>query len=605
MKDILNWVSCALLTLLGTGIVHVNGQNSTSPDWPIHDNGLSDIVQWDHYSFLINGKRVFLFSGEFHYWRLPVPELWEDILQKIKSAGFNAFAIYGHWGFHAPTANSLNFEDGAHDFTPLFELAHKLGLYVFVRPGPYVNAESNAGGFPLWLTTGEYGSLRNNDSRYTEAWTPFMKRFDELTAPYQITKGGNALAYQVENEYGEQWTDPTSKTPNPVGIEYMELLEESARSDGIDIPLFHNNPNMNTKSWSQDYGAGVGGNVDAYGIDSYPACWSCNLSECTDTNGPYVPFKVMSYYEHFQEVSPTQPSFMPEFQGGSYNPPGGPQGGCLENSNEDFANLYYRHNIAERITAMSLYMFFGGTNWGWLAAPVVMTSYDYSAPVSEDRSIGPKYYETKNLALFTRVAEDLTMTDRLGNSTTYSTNPAVLATELRNPETNGAFYVTIHANSSSGSRESFKLHVSTSIGNLTIPQKADGIVLNGHQSKIIVTDFSFGSQKVAYSTADVLTYAIFNGHPTLVLWVPTGESGEFFVKGAKNGTIARSSTGSSANFYPGKHGLLVTFTQQEGLTVLEIDGHTRVIVLDRTYAYPFWAPALTLDPLVGPEDTGE
>ncbi|KAJ9496379.1 hypothetical protein H2202_008042 [Exophiala xenobiotica] len=572
--------------------------------WPVHNDGLSDYVQWDHYSYIIDGQRTFLFGGEMHYWRIPVPEMWGDILEKIKAAGCNAFTFYGHWGYHAPNPTTLDFENGAHNFTNLFELAHNLGLYVFVRPGPYINAEANAGGFPLWLTTGDYGTLRNNDTRYTAAWTPYQTEFAHIVSQYQVTSGGNALTYQIENEYGYQWTNATSKTPNETGIAYMELLEANARQNGITIPLTHNNPNMNSLSWSKDYDtADVGGDVDIYGLDSYPACWSCNLAECTSTNGPYVAFEVQEYYDHFQLAAPTQPEFMPEFQGGSYNPWGGPQGGCRNNTDEYFANLYYRHNIAERVTAVSLYMFYGGTNWGWFAAPVTATSYDYSAPISEDRSISSKYYETKNLALFTRVAQDLTLTNRIGNSTSYSTDPAISTTELRNPETYAAFYVTIHANSSSSSVDSFKLSVSTSAGNFTVPQKGSPIVLNGHQSKIVVTDFHFGSETLIYSTAEVLTYAVFDDAPTLALWVPTGEGGEFYLKGTTSGSISKCDGCSNVGFYQESDGLIVTFQQQAGSTVLSFNTGTRVVILDRTFAYPFWAPALTTSPLVSPNDT--
>ena len=315
-------------------------------------------------------------------------------MEKIKAAGCNAFTIYGHWGFHAPNATVVDFENGAHDIAPLFELAHDIGLYMFVRPGPYVNAESNGGGFPPWVTTGQYGTLRNNDSRYTAAWEPYQSEYARVVSKYQITDGGNALAYQIENEYGEQWLNVSAKTPNDTAIAYMELLEDNARDNGITIPLYHNNPNLNTKSWSQDYGAGVGGNVDVYGIDSYPSCWSCNLAECTGTNGAYVPFQVVDYYDNFQQVSPTQPEFMPEFQGGAYNPWGGPQGGCLNNSDWDFANLFYRHNIAERVTAMSLYMFYGGTNWGYLAFPMVGTSYDCKLHVLNSASNANQFQTT-------------------------------------------------------------------------------------------------------------------------------------------------------------------------------------------------------------------
>ncbi|KAF2092648.1 hypothetical protein NA57DRAFT_49846 [Rhizodiscina lignyota] len=563
--------------------------------WPLHDDGLNKVVQWDHYSFKIRGKRAFMFAGEMHYWRLPVPELWEDILQKMKAAGLNAFTFYAHWGWHAPTPHSLDFTNGAHNFTRLYELAHKIGLYVFIRPGPYINAEANAGGFPLWITNGKYGSLRNNDSRYTAAWEPYQTKFTQLTEPYQITRGGNGLAFQIENEYGEQWANITTKTPNETAVAYVELLEKNARANGIDIPLYANNPNLNTKSWSKDF-SNAGGNVDMYGVDNYPSCWSCNLAECTGTNGQYVPYQVVQYYDHFQSVAPTQPEFMPEFQGGSYNPWGGPQGGCLNNSNEDFANLFYRNNIAERVTAMSLYMFYGGTNWGWIAAPVTATSYDYSAPISENRTIGSKYYETKNLALFTRVAEDLTMTNRAGNGTMYTNNPRVTTTELRNPTTNAGFYVVRHTNSSLATAEAFKLSVNTSLGNFSIPRRLGSLALNGHQSKIIVTDFRFGSHVLTYSTAEVLTYAIFKEQTTLVLWVPDGESGEFFIKHARRGMVSKCQKASTINVAAESTGLLVTFENQEGMSVISADS-VRVVILDRSSAYPFFAPSISTDPL--------
>jgi len=296
------------------------------------------------------------------------------------------------------------------------------------------------------------------------------------------------------------------------------------------------------------------------------------------------------------EVSPTQPSFFPEFQGGSYNPWGGPEGGCPADIGADFANLFYRNLISQRVTALSLYMMFGGTNWGAIAAPVTATSYDYSSPISENRKIDSKYYETKNLALFTRVAEDLTVTNRLGNSSSYTTNPAVEASELRNPLTNGAFYVTIHSKSSSKTTESFKLRVSTSIGNLTIPQHTGAIVLNGHQSKILVTDFAMGRYTLTYSTAEVLTYALIDGKPIVVLSTGVGESVEFHIKGANKGTLVSKGSSSNATFFSENHGVTTSIQQVSGMSVFQFNNGVKVIVADKPAAYLFWAPNLSNDP---------
>ncbi len=172
----------------------------------------------------------------------------------------------------------MDFESGAHNYTSLFTIAKDIGLYIIFRPGPYINAETTAGGFPGWLTTGAYGTLRNNDSRYTAAWKPYWLKMAEIIAPHQVGNGGNVLVYQIENEYGDQWTNVAAKTPDNDAIAYMEDLEETARSAGLTIPFTHNNPNMNTKSWSTDYGAGVGGDVNIYGLDSYPDCCKYQIS---------------------------------------------------------------------------------------------------------------------------------------------------------------------------------------------------------------------------------------------------------------------------------------------------------------------------------------
>lgn len=314
-------------------------------------------------------------------------------------------------------------------------------------------------------------------------------------------------------------------------------------------------------------------------------------------------FQVVDYYDYFQDYQPTLPSFMPEFQGGSYNPWGGPEGGCAEDLNQDFANLFYRWNIGQRVTAMSLYMIFGGTNWGAIAAPVTASSYDYSSPISEDRSIGAKYYETKLLALFTRAAKDLTKADLIGNGTQYTDNTGVRAYELRNPDTNAGFYATFHSNTSTSTNEAFHLKIDTSVGKLTVPAHGGVIRLNGHQSKIAVTDFTFGSKTLLYSTAEVLTYAVFDGVPTLALWVPAGESGEFNIKRATKGSIESCEGCSGVRFIKEHGGLTATFTQSYGMSVLEIDS-VRVILLDRTYAYKFWVPALTTNPSVPDTESG-
>ena len=263
------------------------------------------------------------------------------------------------------------------------------------------------------MTTGAYGSLRNNDTRYHDAWYPYFAEISRITSKHTITKGGPVILVQIENEIGSQWIDPIAKTPFWPSNKYMEQLAAAARENGMDIPTITNAPNPNGRSWSKDYST-MASNQDIYGLDSYPQCWSCDESECTRWS-PLNPFKVQNYRDHFSIVSPTQPSFLPEFQGGAYNPWGGVPGGCRNSSGPDFVNLFYRDNLAQRVTMHSVYMTYGGTNWGGLAWDGVATSYDYSAPIQEDRIVAAKFHETRLLGLQVRVSHDLTKTQMLGN----------------------------------------------------------------------------------------------------------------------------------------------------------------------------------------------
>ncbi|KAK6224828.1 glycosyl hydrolase family 35 [Colletotrichum tabaci] len=578
------------------------GASAQEVDWPIHDNGLNQVVQWDHHSYIVNGERLFVFSGEFHYWRIPVPELWRDLLEKVKAAGFNAFSIYNHWGYHNPKPSVLDFDTGAHNFTSIMTVAKELGIYLIIRPGPYVNAETNAGGFPLWLTTGEYGSLRNDDPRYTEAWTPYWSEISKIITPHLVTNGGNVLMFQIENELNGQWKNIPNRVLNPPIANYMQLLQDSARENGIDVPLAHNAPNMRGFSWSKDF-SNATGNVDVVGVDSYPSCWSCNLSECTGTNGQYTPYLTQDYYTYFTIQSPSQPNFLPEFQGGSYNPWGGPEGGCPGDIGADFANIFYRDLIYQRVTAISLYMMFGGTNWGWLACPVVASSYDYSSPVSENRIIGSKFYETKLLTLFTRVAKDLTKTERVGNGTGYTTNAAISTSELRNVDNDAAFYVVRHAYTPSNTNEAFKLSVKTSQGSFTIPQHGSSIAINGHQAKVLVTDFAFGEKTLLYSTAEVLSYIVADGREVIALWLPEGEAGEFTVTGVTSAEVVGEANVADFAAYPGEANVTVAYTQKKGITLVDLGDGSRAVLLDRTAAYLFWVPTLDNNPFAPANNT--
>ena len=107
-------------------------------------------VGYDKYSLLVDGRRLVLWSGEMHPFRLPSPSLWRDVLQKMRAHGYNAVSVYVAWNYHSPGPGRYDFT-GVRDLDLFLRTAAETGLYVILRPGPYINAEVDGGGFPGWL----------------------------------------------------------------------------------------------------------------------------------------------------------------------------------------------------------------------------------------------------------------------------------------------------------------------------------------------------------------------------------------------------------------------------------------------------------------------
>ena len=360
-------------------------------------------VTYDHYSFIIDGRRTYLWSGEFHYFRLPSPGLWRDIFQKMKAAGFNAVSLYFDWGYHSPRPGVYDFT-GVRNVDELLNIAQQAGLYVIVRPAPYINAEVDSGGLPGWLTT-KAESNRSADPRFLNYAYQWMTQIDRHIARHQLTNGtGSVIAYQVENEF---------YNGSPAGRAYMQDLENKARADGISVPLTGNN--------NGTFSSGTGAlNVD--GPDSYPQGFNC--SDPSHWNGvPDISYDHPANY----------PLYAPEFQGGAFDPWGGPgYDKCAQLINDQFANVFYKQNIAVGTTAQSFYMTYGGTNWGWLSIPENYTSYDYGAAIRETRQLDPKYYEDKLIGYFTHAVTPLTKTEPI--NALAPDNPAIVDTARINPD---------------------------------------------------------------------------------------------------------------------------------------------------------------------------
>lgn len=227
-------------------------------------------VTYDKYSLKVDGKRVLLQSAELHYFRLPSPDLWRDVLQKLKAAGFNGVSLYFDWAYHSPKPGVYDFT-GVRDVDLLLRMTEQEGMYVIARPGPYINAETTGGGFPGWLKTVP-GRARSSAPGYTAAYEQWLGHLNPILAKHQVTRGGSVLLYQVENEYQAN-TDAV----------YMDALQTLARADGIDVPITTNDC-CDAASWSSTWGSGPGA-VPIPGVDSYPQSFNC--ANATTAWGPW------------------------------------------------------------------------------------------------------------------------------------------------------------------------------------------------------------------------------------------------------------------------------------------------------------------------------
>ncbi|ORY24136.1 glycoside hydrolase superfamily [Naematelia encephala] len=474
------------------------------PSSTLKSTNLTDEVQWDGYSLFVKGQRIYLWSGEVHNWRVVVPDLYPDIMQRIKALGFNAISIYTFWGLNNPAPGVIDF-DGWKDVRPFLEAANDAGLWVVARPGPYINAEVTGGGIPGWVT-GLNVSMRTSDPAFSEAYEPYWKAVGEIFAEYQITYGGPIIAVQIENEY---YVD--GSFDGDLDLDYIQHLEELMLDYGIVVPLTFNDVNQRYRLVNGK------GSVDIYGADSYPQRVECG------PNQEWSPVST-TWRPYFRNTSGEmgEPFYMPEFQGG-WIPTTETKGYeyCLPLFGSEFQWVFYLNNIAQSVKMHNVYMVYGGTNYGHTAFPLGLTSYDYWAAISEDRAFKDKYYGLKLMSHFVRSSRDLPKTWPVASGDSIGTDAApgiIQVDELRNPDTDAGFYVVRHANSSSLEHTSFNLSISDWQGKTAVP-----VTLNGRDSRIIATNFCWGTSCISHSSAAILTSTVLGDVDVLVVY---GEPGQ-------------------------------------------------------------------------------
>jgi beta-galactosidase len=520
-------------------------------------------VGYDRYSLTVDGKPIYLWSGSFHYWRLPSPDLWTDVLQKMKAAGFNAVEIYFDWGYHSPKRGVYDFS-GIRDVDRLLDIARDVGIYVIARPGPYINAETDAGGFPGWLVT-TAGKPRSSDPEYTAAYTEWMTQIDGILARHQITDGrGTVLLYQVENELYDESDDTRH---------YMQALEDKAHADGIDVPLMGNH--------NSNFFEGLG-SVALPGYDSYPLDFDCTRPERWNA--------VYDFASERRKLT-RSPLFFPEFQGGAFDVWGGPgYEACRTFTGPAFERVFYESNIAAGSSMQNFYMTYGGINWGWLSSPGVYTSYDYGSAISAGRQIGPKYDQQKLIGYMTQAVAPLARTDAV--ATPVPGNRRLAVVSRVNPDDGTRFYILRHADAADTTNDATHLTIAQGTsGHLVIPQQAGTTIrIDGRDSKIFLADYRFGSQELAYSTSELMTKLRLGERDVAVLYGRRHEDGETVFRYATEPKVSVIDGKVTTHWDAKTHTLRLNY-RHDGLARVAIgEGQTSLLLLigDNEAAVRFW-----------------
>lgn len=317
--------------------------------------------------FLLDDKPIQILSGAIHYFRVPKDD-WYHSLYNLKALGFNTVETYIPWNYHEPREEHFEFS-GEKDIQYFIQLAEELGLYVIIRPSPFICAEWEFGGLPSWLLNYKDMRIRSSDQRFIGKVDRYYAQLFKILKPLQIDHNGPIIMMQIENEYGSFGEDKS----------YLNMIKDLMIKHGTTVPLF-----TSDGGWAQTLRAGsmAEGNI-------LP---TANFGSKTDINFQ----NLKSFHDEFQKKWPLM---CMEFWDGWFNRWGDD---IIKRESDD---LIAQVRTAVQQGHINLYMFHGGTNYGfWNGCSArgsvdlpQITSYDYDAPLNEMGNPTQKYYDLQKM----------------------------------------------------------------------------------------------------------------------------------------------------------------------------------------------------------------
>eukprot|EP00408_Alexandrium_pacificum_P060295 CAMPEP_0171163358 /NCGR_PEP_ID=MMETSP0790-20130122/5099_1 /TAXON_ID=2925 /ORGANISM="Alexandrium catenella, Strain OF101" /LENGTH=710 /DNA_ID=CAMNT_0011628055 /DNA_START=53 /DNA_END=2185 /DNA_ORIENTATION=+ len=316
-------------------------------------------------NFMLNDKKVHLHAGEMHYFRIP-EVYWEDRLMRLRAMGLNTVSTYVPWNWHEEVEGSVDFSSERRNLVKYLEIAHKLGLMVILRPGPYICAEWEFGGLPSWLLRHHDLKVRTYDTQYLEYVDRYWADLLTRVKPQLFSEGGGIVAVLIENEFGH-FGDAAASAADKA---YLKHLHALARQ--------YLGPNVMLLSTDDSISA-------ARGKGSIPNVYSAVNMGPWEVPKPHLDreFSIAQYHNH------GGPEFVMELWTGWFQQVRWDPRYEMVTRVKGQTLADYVAELVNRSASFTLYMAHGGTNFGfWNSGAFgpgafVATSYDYIAPISE------------------------------------------------------------------------------------------------------------------------------------------------------------------------------------------------------------------------------
>lgn len=535
-------------------------------------------INYDTLGFYINGEPVFIHSGEIQYFRVPEDQ-WEDVILKAKNGGLNCIATCVYWGIHEPKDNIWNFS-GRYDIARFLSLCKKHGLYVILRIGPIINAETRNAGLPQWVRQklpGQYNhQLYPTPKWYFDAVDDYYNYLANEVKDYFPSNGGNIVMVQLDNETNCSWIWGKAETQKDAQVT-INTYQDLARRNGFEEPF-------TSTYWEPTHAVRAKGSIP--GTGAYPL-GNWHLKK---TYPVFDGFKLTktNHFEGFKDTL-NYPVLSIENQGG---------GGYYTITPPEFPAFYNLADIASGVNATSYYIYGSGTNpqrypGPWfndyvgksVARPdVTLMSYDLHSPLGEFQQIRDSYHYIRRLGLFLdsfggtlqrlSYMNPDTITEILGKKNQVC---------MRQKDGSGFVFVNAYSLPCKNLKEKIDFSIHADNQTITFPQKT---TLNVYQNKPLTIPFRLNINGVnfRYATVNPLTCFQDEGKEHLIFYANGNDQAEFYLEGIEIKDIVQK---VNAFVFEQKDGVIVVIdpSSKENLLVIKRKYHNPVAIKVLTEEY--------------------